>query len=156
MQGLMLVMMQVEGQFAENGNSYTCWGGCYNQCVLLGRSSAVAGGGNFPCYIGCLSSCVPQSAAQYQNYCQIGCSLQLCFPSITRSTGSGTTSSARPCPWAYRTCSTTSDTVTCMRPFFDHRWQIDQKSHRWPRVGLLPFPGWLYRISRLHMQIWPG
>ncbi|XP_031110981.1 uncharacterized protein LOC116014824 [Ipomoea triloba] len=83
MQGLMLVMMQVEGQFAENGNLYTCWGGCYNQCVLLGRSSAVAGGGNFPCYIGCLSSCVPQSAAQYQNYCQIGCSLQLCFPSIT-------------------------------------------------------------------------
>ncbi|MCD7451967.1 hypothetical protein HAX54_014345 [Datura stramonium] len=80
-----LIMLIVVGKqmYVVNGDSpYACWGGCYNQCMILNSkaSSSVPAAGREPCYVQCLNKCVPRSTAEYQNYCNIGCSLELCVP----------------------------------------------------------------------------
>ncbi|PIN14208.1 hypothetical protein CDL12_13162 [Handroanthus impetiginosus] len=60
-----------------NAQVYTCLGGCYNKCFLR---SIKSNSERLACYYQCLTSCVPRSAADYQYYCQIGCSLELCIP----------------------------------------------------------------------------
>ncbi|KAI3468269.1 hypothetical protein Pfo_024932 [Paulownia fortunei] len=72
---VMVAMMMLAN--CVNAQIYTCWGGCYNECIL--RSSKTRPE-RLACYYQCLNSCLPPSAADYQNYCQIGCSLELCIP----------------------------------------------------------------------------
>lgn len=55
---------------------YSCWGGCYNQCYPNVQNQSE----KFPCYYKCLNGCFPPTAADFQYYCQIGCSLKRCIP----------------------------------------------------------------------------
>ncbi|CAK9136565.1 unnamed protein product [Ilex paraguariensis] len=41
---------------------YTCWGGCYNQCVLQTKTPSQ----RWPCYSKCLSNCIPRSPSDYR------------------------------------------------------------------------------------------
>ncbi|KAH7840442.1 hypothetical protein Vadar_017021 [Vaccinium darrowii] len=55
---------------------YACWGGCYNECILLNGKNPSE---RLPCYLQCLGNCIASSPADYQyNYCQLGCSLEKC------------------------------------------------------------------------------
>ncbi|XP_051137729.1 uncharacterized protein LOC127255966 [Andrographis paniculata] len=62
---------------AVNAQRYTCWGGCYNNCFLRSNKTRPE---MLSCYYQCLNKCVPRSPADYQYYCRIGCSLELCAP----------------------------------------------------------------------------
>ncbi|XP_055819353.1 uncharacterized protein LOC129888401 [Solanum dulcamara] len=75
---LMMLIVVGNEMYIVNGDSpYACWGGCYNQCILLNMKHRVPTGNN-PCYVHCLTKCIPTSASEYQDYCKIGCSLELC------------------------------------------------------------------------------
>ncbi|CAN4127852.1 unnamed protein product [Withania somnifera] len=77
----MLIVLGKHLYIVDADNPYACWGGCYNQCILSNMQASAPGLN--PCYVQCLSKCIPRSASEYQNYCSIGCSLELCIP--TRS-----------------------------------------------------------------------
>ncbi|XAR69327.1 hypothetical protein NMG60_11000867 [Bertholletia excelsa] len=77
-----LVVWFVVAHEASAQGMYACWGGCYNQCIL--------GSGNnpserLPCYWSCLGTCIsrPSGQSDYQYYCQLGCSLQLCGQNLS-------------------------------------------------------------------------
>ncbi|KAI5669404.1 hypothetical protein M9H77_19257 [Catharanthus roseus] len=73
---LILTQEKVNGQ-GGNNNLYTCWGGCYNKCFLLGGNPA----DRYPCYFSCLAGCTSsQSTGNYRYYCQVGCSATRCVP----------------------------------------------------------------------------
>ncbi|KAM3378820.1 hypothetical protein P3S68_011233 [Capsicum galapagoense] len=78
---VLIVLTTVLGKqmYIVNGDSpYACWGGCYNKCILLNMRARVQQ--TNPCYLRCLSKCIPRSTSEYQDYCSIGCSLELCIP----------------------------------------------------------------------------
>ncbi|XP_059275168.1 uncharacterized protein LOC132029814 [Lycium ferocissimum] len=78
---IVLIVVEKQMQIVDADNPYACWGGCYNQCILLNVQGSVPG--RNPCYLQCLSKCIPRTASDYQNYCKIGCSMEICIP--TRS-----------------------------------------------------------------------
>ncbi|KAJ8555403.1 hypothetical protein K7X08_012899 [Anisodus acutangulus] len=78
---IVLIVVAKEMHASTADSPYACWGGCYNQCIILNLQASVLG--RNPCYVECLSKCIPRSAAEYENYCKIGCSLEICIP--TRS-----------------------------------------------------------------------
>nr|XP_009616521.1 uncharacterized protein LOC104109046 [Nicotiana tomentosiformis]XP_016501359.1 PREDICTED: uncharacterized protein LOC107819733 [Nicotiana tabacum] len=80
---IVLIVVGKEMHNVSADSPYACWGGCYNQCIILSFQAGTIPNNNNPCYVQCLSKCIPRSAAEYQNYCKIGCSLELCVP--TRS-----------------------------------------------------------------------
>lgn len=55
---------------------YTCWGGCYNQCVIVLGQSQIP---NLPCTWKCLKGCVPSLGSVTSKYCCLGCSLDKCI-----------------------------------------------------------------------------
>ena len=55
---------------------YTCWGGCYNQCVIQIGHSQIP---NLPCSWNCLKDCVPSLASVSGKYCCLGCSMDRCI-----------------------------------------------------------------------------
>ncbi|KAL8063436.1 hypothetical protein ABFX02_01G026200 [Erythranthe guttata] len=70
-----LVFLSILAMNGVNAQIYTCWGGCYNECFLRSEKT---GPERLACYFQCINSCVPNSPADFTNYCQIGCSLTLC------------------------------------------------------------------------------
>ncbi|KAA8521755.1 hypothetical protein F0562_012428 [Nyssa sinensis] len=71
---LMVAMLAQHGTAAGAG-IYACWGGCYNDCILRNGKTLSE---KFPCYLQCSRNCVSHSASVYQDYCLLGCSLELC------------------------------------------------------------------------------
>lgn len=76
---IMLIVVGNEMSIVNGDSPYACWGGCYNKCILLSLRSSAPTGSN-PCYVQCVSKCIPTSSIEYQDYCSIGCSLELCVP----------------------------------------------------------------------------
>ncbi|KAL6501944.1 hypothetical protein OROGR_027077 [Orobanche gracilis] len=75
---VILVSSTYYGVHAQN-SMYECWGGCYNNCFIRNGSSTTQAD-SLACDYNCLTTCIPHSAADFNYYCQIGCSLKLCIP----------------------------------------------------------------------------
>ncbi|KAG8375527.1 hypothetical protein BUALT_Bualt10G0109000 [Buddleja alternifolia] len=75
---VLVVLVLDTSVHAENTSTYACWGGCYNQCFPRNGGTQTQTSPN--CYYNCLSSCFPRSPDDFENYCEIGCSLKRCIP----------------------------------------------------------------------------
>lgn len=71
---VMLVMLASD----ISAQRYTCWGGCFNNCLLRGSTNASETEEGIPCYFQCLNGCIPRSNDDYRYYCEVGCGLQRC------------------------------------------------------------------------------
>ncbi|CAA2986954.1 uncharacterized protein LOC111375880 [Olea europaea var. sylvestris] len=73
-----MVVVVVVVAIGVNGQSiYACWGGCYNECFL---GNGTSGSQRYPCYLKCVNTCMPRTTADYERFCAVGCSLQICVP----------------------------------------------------------------------------
>lgn len=72
---VMVIMMVMLAPRAAAG-IYTCWGGCYNQCVIQIGHSQIP---NVPCTWKCLKGCVPSLGSVSSNFCFLGCSMDRCI-----------------------------------------------------------------------------
>lgn len=89
-------------------SGYACWGGCYNECILLNGKNPTQ---RLPCYLQCLGNCVAQPASDNQYYCQLGCSLEQC---VMRFSSAGKCTPNLLSPYLCIAISYTNDKPTCI------------------------------------------
>lgn len=83
---LMSKLVKMEDEVGSTTKIYGCWGGCYNNCFLLQKSSD--NNKTYQCYFSCLNNCTSttptsstsSSPLDFGSFCKGGCFLMICLP----------------------------------------------------------------------------
>lgn len=80
---LMCPLVKMEDEVVSRAKIYSCWGGCYNDCFLLQKSSDNNSTKTSQCYYNCLNNCTSStstSTSDYEGFCKGACFLMICLP----------------------------------------------------------------------------